>query len=157
MFLFMHSFSVINTEVFSFEGPVRRPIPVADKLVSSVQGQHTFDLEGFIVLPGIVDLHADGFERHLAPRRGALKDLQQGFEATHNELASNGITTAVLAKFYSWEGDMRGPGYAKQFLHNLDLFVPTVDTTLLAQLRLEIHMVDDYDEVAELCRYHKTP
>ncbi len=153
----MHSFSVINAEVLSPEGTVCRPIHVADKLISSVQGQHTFDLEGFIVLPGIVDLHGDGFERHLAPRRGVLKDLQQGFEATHNELAANGITTAVLAQFYSWEGGMRGPSYAKQFLQNLDLFVPTVTTTLLAQLRMETHMVDDYDEVAELCRSHKIP
>ena len=72
---------------------MHHPIHVADKLVSSVQGQHTFDLDGFIVLLGIFDLHGEGFERHLAPRRGALKDLQQGFEATHNELASNGITT----------------------------------------------------------------
>ena len=120
----MHSFSLTNAKVLSPEGPVHRPIHVADKLVSSVQGQHTFDLEGFIVLPGIVDLHGDSFERHLAPRRGALKDLQQGFEATHNELAANGITTAVLTQFYSWEGGMRGPGYAKQFYKILTSLSP---------------------------------
>ena len=153
----MESFSVINAEVLSSEGLTCRPLHVADRLVSSVQGEHTFDLESFIVLPGIVDLHGDGFERHLAPRRGALKDLQQGFEAAHNEFATNGITTAVLAQFYSWEGGMRGPTFAKHFLQGLDLFAPNVDITMLAQLRVETHMLADYDAVAQLCRYHKIP
>ena len=26
------------------------------------------DLSGYLVLPGVVDLHGDGFERHLSPR-----------------------------------------------------------------------------------------
>ena len=33
------------------------------------------DLSGYLILPGIVDIHGDGFEKHLAPRRGAMKDM----------------------------------------------------------------------------------
>ena len=80
---------------------------MADTLASAVQGKCIFDLRGFTVLLGIFDLHGDGFERHLVLRRGALKSLQQDFEVTNNELAANGVTTVVLAQFYSWEGGMR--------------------------------------------------
>jgi alpha-D-ribose 1-methylphosphonate 5-triphosphate diphosphatase len=62
-----------------------------------------------MVLPGIVDIHGDGFERHLAPRRGALESLSAGLGASTRSLAANGITTAVIAQFFSWEGGMRGP------------------------------------------------
>ena len=75
------------------------------------------DLDGYWVMPGIVDIHGDGFERHLAPRRGAVSDLAAGLVAVEAELAANGITTAVLAQFYSWEGGMRSPDFARKFLY----------------------------------------
>ena len=50
---------------------------------------------------------------------------------------------------------MRGSTFAKQFFQDLDLFVPTVDTKLLAHLRVEAHLLDKYDKVAEFCRRHK--
>ncbi len=153
----MNSFSFINAEVLFPDGLAKHPLNVDDTRVSQSQAKITFDLQGFMVLPGIVDLHGDGFERHLAPRRGAVKDLQNGLEATHNELSANGITTAVLAQFYSWEDGMRGPAFAKRFLRELDLFAPSVATTMLAQLRVETHMVDHYDTVVDLCHMHKIP
>src|SRR6056297_3114389 len=78
------------------------------------------DLDGFVVLPGIVDAHGDGFERHLAPRRGAMTDLGRGLIACEAELAANGITTATLAQFYSWEGGLRGPEFAARVLAAMD-------------------------------------
>ncbi|MFP4451611.1 MAG: alpha-D-ribose 1-methylphosphonate 5-triphosphate diphosphatase, partial [Rhodosalinus sp.] len=74
------------------------------------------DLTGFRVLPGIVDAHGDGFERHLAPRRGAMTDLGAGLAAAEADFAANGVTTAVLAQFWSWEGGMRGPDFARRLL-----------------------------------------
>jgi len=57
---------------------------VSDRLVSESHSQRTFDLEDVIILPGIVHLHGDGFERDLAPRCSTITELQQGFEAAHN-------------------------------------------------------------------------
>ena len=59
---------------------------------------------------------ASGFERHLAPRRGMMKDLSPGLISTEAELAANGITTAALAQFYSWEGGQRGPEFATRMM-----------------------------------------
>lgn len=115
------------------------------------------DLSGYMVLPGIVDIHGDAFEKHLAPRRGAMKDLDQGLIAAESELAANGITTAVLAQFYSWEGGMRGPDFARRVLAALDQVRPRLVTDLLAQLRFETPMLEDYPAMQALVAAHAIP
>lgn len=111
------------------------------------------DLPGCRILPGIVDIHGDGFERHLAPRRGAMRDLGQGLAAVEGELAANGITTAMLAQFYSWEGGMRGPDFARRFLAALRDYAGQ-GTDLRAQLRFETHLTGDYDAIRDLVADH---
>ncbi|MEM6277243.1 MAG: alpha-D-ribose 1-methylphosphonate 5-triphosphate diphosphatase, partial [Pseudomonadota bacterium] len=105
---------------------------------------------GFTLRPGIVDFHGDGFERHLAPRRGALKDLTEGLIALDAELAANGITTAMLAQFWSWEGGMRGPDYARRVVHALAECSDRLFTDIHVQLRVETHLIQDFDAIAEL-------
>ena len=70
------------------------------------------DLTGYLILPGIIDLHGDAFERHTAPRPSAPFPIAEvGLRATDREAAANGITTAWLAQSWSWEGGKRGPDY----------------------------------------------
>lgn len=107
------------------------------------------DLSGYRVLPGIVDPHGDGFERHLAPRRGAMKEMAEGVIATEAELAANGITTAVMAQFHSWEGGVRGPDYADQVFRAIRQVQENVATDLIPQLRLETSMLSDFDVLPE--------
>ncbi len=112
------------------------------------------DLSGYLVLPGIVDMHGDGFERHLAPRRGAMKDMEGGLIAAEAELAGNGITTAVLAQFYSWEGGLRGADFGEAMLVALAGARERVVSDLHAQLRFEILMLDDYGAFEEMVTRH---
>ncbi|WP_027258126.1 alpha-D-ribose 1-methylphosphonate 5-triphosphate diphosphatase [Leisingera aquimarina] len=123
-------------------------IAIAGGLVSETAAGRAVDLTGYLVLPGIVDLHGDGFERHLAPRRGAMKQMAEGVVAAEAELAANGITTAVLAQFYSWEGGLRGPEFAAQVFEGIKAVRSSVVTDLLPQLRFEIHMLEDYTGLA---------
>jgi alpha-D-ribose 1-methylphosphonate 5-triphosphate diphosphatase len=123
------------------------------RIADTPQGR-TVDLSGYMILPGIVDVHGDGFERHLAPRRGAMKDLGQGMIATEAELAANGITTAVLAQFYSWEGGMRGPEFADQVFAALAEVRECVETDLHAQLRFEMSLLDEFGAVEEMVARH---
>ncbi|MGB3244158.1 MAG: alpha-D-ribose 1-methylphosphonate 5-triphosphate diphosphatase [Sulfitobacter sp.] len=107
------------------------------------------DLSGYMVMPGIVDPHGDGFERHLAQRRGAMKQMDEGLIATEAELAANGITTAVLAQFVSWEGGMRGPEFADQVFCAIRDTAPRLVTDLRAQLRFETHLLDHYSDLPD--------
>ncbi|KIC12244.1 phosphonate metabolism protein PhnM [Leisingera sp. ANG-M1] len=123
-------------------------LAIADGLVAQAPAGRAVDLSGYLVLPGIVDLHGDGFERHLAPRRGAMKQMAEGVVAAEAELAANGITTAVLAQFYSWEGGLRGPEFAGQVFEGIQAVRASLVTDLLPQLRFEIHMLEDYAGLA---------
>ncbi len=122
------------------------PAPLAlqgEEIVDGPVGRDV-DLSGYLVLPGIVDVHGDGFERHLAPRRGAMKQMAEGLVAAEAEFAANGITTAVLAQFYSWEGGLRGPEFAEQVLSTIAKTKGQFATDLRAQLRFEYNLLDDY-------------
>ena len=50
------------------------PLSLAGGLIVEQASKRRVDAFGFRILPGIVDIHGDGFERHLAPRRGAMTD-----------------------------------------------------------------------------------
>ena len=125
-------------------------LSIADGIVTVTEAGRRVDLSGYMVLPGIVDLHGDGFERHLAPRRGAMKEMNEGVIATEAELAANGITTAVMAQFYSWEGGIRGPDFAARVFAAIRAVRGQVATDLIPQLRFETHMLEDYDAVLDL-------
>lgn len=108
------------------------------------------NLAGFLVLPGMIDLHGDGFERHIAPRRGAMRDLGVGLASVDAELAANGISTAMLAQFFSWEGGMRGRAFAERFCGALGEARSDLLTDMRLQLRLETHLLDDFDRFEAL-------
>ena len=105
------------------------------------------DLTGFLVLPGIVDVHGDGFERHVAPRRGAMKQMVEGLTAVEAELAANGITTGVLAQFISWEGGLRSPEFADQVFSTLRDVARHSVTDMRALARFETHQLDLYEDL----------
>jgi len=113
------------------------------------------DLTGYLVLPGIIDLHGDAFERHLAPRPSAPFPEQVALRATDREAATNGVTTAWLAQSWSWEGGRRGPEQAEALLCALDRYRPQALTDLRVQLRCETHMTDTADRLLAALRRHR--
>ena len=113
------------------------------------------DLSGYLVLPGIIDLHGDGFERHIAPRPQAHFSLGTALRATDVEAAANGVTTAYMAHGWSWEGGKRGPDHAEAFMKALDAFRATMVTDLRIQVRCETHMVDSVDRLLSAVRRHR--
>ena len=126
-----------------------RPLAVAQGLITDAAQTTRVDLDGYMIVPGIVDVHGDGFERHLAPRRGAMKTMQEGLVAAEAELAANGITTAVLAQFISWEGGLRGYAFAEQVFGAIQQVSDTLVTDLRGQLRLETHLLDLYADLPQ--------
>ncbi len=139
------------------DGVVQATLTIADGVVQKEKAGKQVDLSGYIVLPGIIDLHGDGFERHIAPRRGAMKQMEEGIFSVEAELAANGITTAVLAQFYSWEGGVRGPAFAAQVFEAIASVKNRTVTDLIPQLRFETHMLDDYSDLPEQVRNWQVP
>ena len=67
-----------------------------------------FDARGLKVLPGIIDLHGDAFERQLQPRPGVAFAPALALGETERQLLANGITTAFHGVTLSWEPGLRG-------------------------------------------------
>ncbi|MFY0596603.1 MAG: alpha-D-ribose 1-methylphosphonate 5-triphosphate diphosphatase [Cognatishimia sp.] len=144
-----------NAEVLRATGLVQETVCINESHLCADLDSRCVDLSGYWVLPAMVDIHGDGFERHLAPRRGALRDLGQGLMSADAELAANGIATATLAQFYSWEGGMRGPDFAKRFLKAHGSSEMLTDTRV--QLRFETHLLEDYQAFESLVQGHDVP
>ncbi|MCX7384775.1 MAG: alpha-D-ribose 1-methylphosphonate 5-triphosphate diphosphatase, partial [Alphaproteobacteria bacterium] len=66
-----------------------------------------FDASGLLVLPGIVDLHGDAFERQMQPRPGIGFPMGMALAETERQLLANGITTAFHGVTLSWEPGLR--------------------------------------------------
>lgn len=132
-------------------------VSVSDDCFSAQTSGRFIDATGYTILPGLIDLHGDGFEHHMAPRRGAVKDLENGLRATCAELAVNGITTAVLAQFYSWEGGMRGPDFAEDVFAILRHHRDQIPVDIIPQLRFEYLMREDWERAAAMIREFEIP
>ncbi len=141
---------ITGAEVLRPDGVHEDALTVAEGCISDGTAPREVDLSGYLVLPGIVDVHGDGFERHLAPRRGAMKEMAEGLVAVEAELAANGITTAMLAQFVSWEGGLRSLEFADQVFKAIRDTAANLVTDLRAQLRLETHMLDIYCDIPAL-------
>jgi alpha-D-ribose 1-methylphosphonate 5-triphosphate diphosphatase len=145
----MPNLDLIGAQVLRPDGLYKDRFSCADGLIVDAPVGRAVDLQGFMILPGIIDLHGDAFERHLAPRRGAMKQMNEGLIATEAELAANGITTAVLAQFVSWEGGLRGFEFADQVFNALRDTAPLLVTDMRAQLRFETHLLGLYEKLPE--------
>jgi alpha-D-ribose 1-methylphosphonate 5-triphosphate diphosphatase len=66
------------------------------------------DARGLKVLPGIIDIHGDAFERQLQPRPGVDFAAGLALAETERQLLANGITTAYHGVTLSWEPGLRG-------------------------------------------------
>lgn len=79
-------------------------------------GARTLDAAGMLVLPGIVDIHGDGFERQVMPRPGVDFSLDIALHETDRQLVANGITTAFHGLTISWEPGLRSLESAERFV-----------------------------------------
>ena len=78
------------------------------------------DARGLLVLPGIVDLHGDAFERQIQPRPGVSFPMALALADTEAQMLANGITTGFSGITLSWEPGLRSAATWTGFLDALD-------------------------------------
>jgi alpha-D-ribose 1-methylphosphonate 5-triphosphate diphosphatase len=76
--------------------------------IGAGSARQTLDARGLLVLPGIVDIHGDAFERQVQPRPGVDFAPDIALRDTEAQLLANGITTAFHGITLSWEPGLRG-------------------------------------------------
>jgi alpha-D-ribose 1-methylphosphonate 5-triphosphate diphosphatase len=101
------------------------------------------DASGLLVLPGIVDIHGDAFERQLQPRPGVGFTADIALHDTEAQLLANGITTAFHGVTLSWEPGLRSLAAWQALLDALEARRWTCD--MRVHLRWEAYNLDALD------------
>ena len=126
-----------------------RSLSIAEGMIAAEEGDcdQMIDASGLLVLPGIVDIHGDAFERQMMPRPGVSFDLTTALLDTDRQLVANGITTAFHGITRSWEPGLRGPENARGLLAAIEALRPRLAADTRVHLRHETFALDDLDEL----------
>jgi alpha-D-ribose 1-methylphosphonate 5-triphosphate diphosphatase len=126
------------------EGLVRRDITLRDGRIAFDTGRSgaVLDAHGLLVLPGIVDIHGDAFERQLQPRPGVDFPIDVALADTERQLLANGITTAFHGITLSWEPGLRSVATWSALLDALDAARPHATCDMRVHLRWEAFNLD---------------
>jgi alpha-D-ribose 1-methylphosphonate 5-triphosphate diphosphatase len=106
-------------------------------------GGLSLDASGLLVLPGIVDIHGDAFERQVQPRPGVDFPADIALADTESQLLANGITTAFHGITLSWEPGLRSLTQWRKLLDALGARTWTCD--MRVHLRWEAYNLDALD------------
>ncbi len=102
------------------------------------------DATGWLVLPGLVDIHGDAHERALQPRPGIGFPPALALRDSAAQLLAAGITTAFLGVTLSWEPGLRSLAMWRQLMAALEAARP-----LPLDLRIHLRFEADNLEAME--------
>ena len=128
------------------DGAQEADLLLADGVIQALGGRAgdmTFDATGLMVLPGIVDIHGDAFERQMQPRPGVDFPADIALRDTESQLLANGITTAFHGVTLSWEPGLRSRYAWRTFLNALEAGSWICD--MRVHLRWEAYNLDALD------------
>src|ERR1700726_537405 len=129
-------------------------LQVADGKISTVDADHEdssfgIDARRLKVLPGIVDLHGDAFERQMMPRPGVDFPVDVALADSDRQAISNGITTVYHGTTWSWEPGLRCGDNARRLLEAIETLRPQLAADTRFHLRHETYNLDAEAEIGQ--------
>ena len=129
-------------------------LEIADSKISAVDGAAAhaavnIDAGGLLVLPGIIDLHGDAFERQMMPRPGVDFPIDVALIDSDRQAISNGITTVFHGTTWSWEPGLRSGANARQLLETIEALRPQLAADTRFHLRHETYNLDAESEIIQ--------
>jgi alpha-D-ribose 1-methylphosphonate 5-triphosphate diphosphatase len=109
----------------------------------------TLDARDLLVLPGIVDLHGDAFERQLMPRVAVDFPIDVALLESDHQAIANGITTVFHATTWSWEPGLRSGDNAARLCAAIESLRPRLKADTRFHLRHETYNLDAEDEISQ--------
>ncbi|WP_342727265.1 alpha-D-ribose 1-methylphosphonate 5-triphosphate diphosphatase [Bradyrhizobium sp. B097] len=102
---------------------------------------------GLLVLPGIIDLHGDAFERQMMPRPGVDFPTDVALVDSDRQAIANGITTVFHGTTWSWEPGLRSAENARKLLDAIEALRPQLAADTRFHLRHETHNLEAEAEI----------
>ncbi|MGY3130784.1 alpha-D-ribose 1-methylphosphonate 5-triphosphate diphosphatase [Bradyrhizobium sp. USDA 4501] len=107
------------------------------------------DASGLLVLPGIIDLHGDAFERQMMPRPGVDFPTDVALIDSDRQAIANGITTVFHGTTWSWEPGLRSAENARKLLDAIEALRPQLAADTRLHLRHETHNLEAEAEIIQ--------
>src|SRR6266700_7457024 len=107
------------------------------------------DARDLLVLPGIVDLHGDAFERQMMPRSGVDFPIDVALLDSDRQAISNGITIVFHAATWSWEPGLRSGENARKLRQAIEALRPQLAADTRFHLRHETYNLDAEHEIGQ--------
>lgn len=107
------------------------------------------DADGLLVLPGIIDLHGDAFERQMMPRPGVDFPTDVALIDSDRQAIANGITTVFHGTTWSWEPGLRSAENARKLLDAIEVLRPQLAADTRYHLRHETHNLEAEAEITQ--------
>jgi alpha-D-ribose 1-methylphosphonate 5-triphosphate diphosphatase len=101
------------------------------------RSKRRLDATGLLILPGIVDIHGDAFERQVMPRPGVDFALDIALFESDAQAVANGLTTVYHGVTWSWEPGLRGTENARLMLETIERVRPQLRADTRFHLRHE--------------------
>lgn len=115
-------------------------------------GYVAIDVTGLKMLPGMVDIHGDAFERMICPRPGVNFPLEMAIAENDRALLAAGITTFFYSVTDSFEPGLRSRETVRQII----AIVSNEHTGLQVDSRIHVrHEQANTDRHEELCHWLK--
>ncbi len=105
------------------------------------------DARGMLILPGIVDLHADAIERALEPRHGVRVPLPVALAEHDGWLLANGITTCFISLTDGFEPGLRSRELIRSVIAAVHDPAIRLSARAPVHLRREVCAPGDADEI----------
>lgn len=115
------------------------------------------DANDCLVLPGIVDIHGDAFERQIMPRPKTMFPLELAMLESDRQLVANGITTAYHGITISWEPGLRSLETSLAVIATLDRLEARFHADNRIHLRWETFALEALEQVKALLARAKAP
>jgi alpha-D-ribose 1-methylphosphonate 5-triphosphate diphosphatase len=116
---------------------------------SDRRGAVELDARDLLVLPGIVDIHGDAFERQMMPRPKVDFPIDVALIDSDRQAIANGITTVFHATTWSWEPGLRSGDNAKKLLEAIETLRPKLAADTRYHLRHETYNLDAEGVIGE--------
>jgi alpha-D-ribose 1-methylphosphonate 5-triphosphate diphosphatase len=122
------------------------PSIAAGQIVPELDGPDIeIDAAGLDILPGLIDVHGDAFERAIAPRPGVVFPVEIALAELEAQLLAAGITTAYLAITLSWEPGLRSRATYERLRDAVRSRPAGAVPDLKLHVRFEAHNLADLD------------
>ncbi|MDJ0599034.1 MAG: alpha-D-ribose 1-methylphosphonate 5-triphosphate diphosphatase [Crocosphaera sp.] len=155
----MNKFAIEGTDILTPDGWVKNGTVIIENgkflsiETSPTDKIPTITAKGLLMLPGIVDIHGDAFERAIAPRPGSHFPFKMAILENDRHLIAAGITTFFYSITDSYEPGLRSRETAREIIN---FILGEGKNSLKVDSRIHIrHEQANTDNYDELCDWLK--